>query len=185
MPQPNFRFPVIRPAVGNGVTDVIAGSTAAALESMIKAEPVTDLAPFDIISADCAEPKSITEIRQCGLNIVPCAKGKDSICHGIQRIKQYNLKVDHGSPNLIKELQSYKWAENKDGSLKSPPKPVDYANHLIDPLRYIVTKLKGGGKIDLEVLGGSDENKKNIFDGDGFVEMIPVNENDDAIWDDV
>ena len=151
-----------------------------------RVKPVTDLAPFDIISADCAEPKSITEIRQCGLNIVPCAKGKDSICHGIQRIKQYNLKVDYGSPNLIKELQSYKWAENKDGSLKSPPKPVDYSNHLIDPLRYIVTKLKGGGKVDLTIIGcEEEENKKTIFDGDGFVEMIPVDENDNAIWENV
>jgi phage terminase large subunit len=144
-------------------------------------KPATDIAPFDIISADCAEPKSIVEIRQCGLNIVPCAKGPDSINHGIQRVKQYNLKVDYNSPNLIKELQSYKWATNKDGSTKHPPKPFDHNNHLIDPLRYIVTKLKGGGKVDLEVLG-QEEKKSNMFEEDGFVDYVPLDANDPAIW---
>jgi phage terminase large subunit len=148
-----------------------------------KMAPIASVADYDIVSADNAEPKSIAELRQLGLNIVPCAKGKDSIAHGIQRIKQYNLKVDYASPNLIKELQSYKWAENKDGSLKNPPKPVDYNNHLIDALRYIVTKLKGGGKIDLEVMGGSEEKKENMFTTDGFVDIMEVNENDDAIWE--
>jgi phage terminase large subunit len=133
----------------------------------------------DLIVADCAEPKSITEIRNTGLMIVPCAKGKDSILHGIQRIKQYNIKLDYNSPNLKKEFQSYKWAEKKDGTLTN--KPADVFNHLVDATRYIVTKLKGGGKVDLEILG-KEENKDNMFTKDGFVDYEPLDANDPAIW---
>jgi len=136
----------------------------------------------EIIVADNAEPKSIAEIRQYGLNIVPCQKGPDSILHGIQRIRQYNLKLDHNSPNLRKEFASYKWAEKKDGTLLN--KPADLFNHLIDATRYIVTKLKGGGKVDLEVIGDK-EKKDNMFTKEGFVDMTPLDENDEAIWTDM
>ena len=137
---------------------------------------------FPLIVGDCAEPKSIAELRQRGLHIVPCQKGKDSILHGIQRLRQYNLKLDHNSPNLRKEFASYKWAEKKDGTLLN--KPADLFNHLIDATRYIVTKLKGGGKVDLEVIGDK-EKKDNMFTKEGFVDMIPLDENDEAIWTDI
>jgi phage terminase large subunit len=137
------------------------------------------VAGMEMIVADCAEPKSITEIRNTGLMIIPCTKGPDSILHGIQRIRQYNVKLDHNSPNLKKEFQSYKWAEKKDGTLLN--KPADLFNHLIDATRYIVTKLKGGGKVDLEVIGET-ENKDNMFTKDGFVDYEPLDANDPAIW---
>jgi phage terminase large subunit len=133
----------------------------------------------ELIVADCAEPKSITEIRNTGLMIVPCQKGPDSILHGIQRIRQYNVLLDHNSPNLRKEFASYKWAEKKDGTLLN--KPADLFNHLIDATRYILTKLVGGGKVDLEVIGDK-ENKDNMFTKDGFVDYEPLDANDPAIW---
>jgi phage terminase large subunit len=135
-----------------------------------------------LIVADCAEPKSITEIRNTGLAIVPCQKGPDSILHGIQRLRQYNIKLDYNSPNLKKEFQSYKWAEKKDGTLLN--KPADLFNHLIDATRYVVTKLKGGGKVDLTVMGDK-VNKDNMFTEDGFVDYVPLNANDQAIWNDM
>jgi len=146
------------------------------------ASRLAPVAKDSMIVADCAEPKSIVEIRNTGLVIVPCSKGKDSILHGIQRLRQYNIKLYHTSDNLKKEFQSYKWAEKKDGTLLN--KPADLFNHLIDATRYIVTKLKGGGKVDLEVMGET-EKKDNMFTKDGFVEMIPLDENDPAIWNDI
>ena len=114
----------------------------------------------DLVVADSAEPKSIAEIKQFNQPCLASIKGPDSVSNGIQRIKQFNLFVDHGSSNLIKELQAYKWAENKDGQLMN--KPVDYNNHLIDALRYIVTRIKGFMSVQMEIHSSSPDEKRGI-----------------------
>ena len=119
------------------------------------------IAPDALVVADCAEPKSIAEIRSYGQPCVACTKGKDSISNGIQRIKQFELYVDYHSPNLIKELQGYKWAENANGELLN--KPVDYNNHLIDALRYIVTRLKGMRKPCIGIVDLENEEHKPTY----------------------
>ncbi len=99
-----------------------------------------------IIVADSAEPKSIEEIKQTGYTVVSCQKGKDSVYYGIQRVKQYNIKVYYESVNLIKEFKTYKWAENRKSTGESDQflnAPVDFMNHCMDAMRYIVTYLKG------------------------------------------
>ena len=40
-------------------------------------------------TADCAEPKSIDELRGYGLRVEKSQKGKDSITHGIQYIQDF------------------------------------------------------------------------------------------------
>lgn len=87
------------------------------------------------IIADSAEPKSIQEIRMQGFNIHPAVKGKDSIASGIDVLQRYKINVTADSLNLIKELRNYKWKQDKDG--KTSNEPIDYYNHLIDPLRYV------------------------------------------------
>tara|TARA_R110000751_G_scaffold50096_2_gene110984 strand:- start:232 stop:1185 length:954 start_codon:yes stop_codon:yes gene_type:complete len=88
----------------------------------------------DEIWADSAEPKSIEELHRMGWNVKPTAKGRDSIMIGIDVLKRHKLVVTHDSPNLIKELQNYKWLEDKNGNLLN--KPVDKYNHAIDAIRY-------------------------------------------------
>ncbi|HOT74017.1 MAG TPA: PBSX family phage terminase large subunit [Anaerohalosphaeraceae bacterium] len=91
--------------------------------------------------ADSAEPKSIDEIRSYGVNCVPAIKGPDSVLYGIQRMKQYQIFIEEGSVNLIKEFQSYKWATAADGSPKEIP--VKFCDHAIDAARYALTKIFG------------------------------------------
>lgn len=86
------------------------------------------------IVADSAEPKSIAELNNLGLWVVPTLKGKDSILLGIDILQRYKINVTRRSIALIEELQSYKWEENKDG--KKTNKPIDDFNHAIDALRY-------------------------------------------------
>lgn len=87
-----------------------------------------------IIYADSAEPKSNAELKHYGLSILPVEKGKDSINYGIQLIQEQHLKVTSRSTNLIKELQNYTWAKDKDGNQLSVP--IDNWNHALDALRY-------------------------------------------------
>ena len=86
------------------------------------------------IYADSAEPKSIEELHRMGWNVKPTQKGADSVIVGIDVLKRHKLFVTPRSSNLIKELQNYKWVEDKNGNLLN--KPIDAFNHAIDALRY-------------------------------------------------
>ena len=87
-----------------------------------------------IIYADSAEPKTIQELKYYGLHVVPVIKGKDSINYGIQLIQEQKIRVTSRSTSLIKELQNYTWAKDKEG--KSLNYPIDLWNHALDAVRY-------------------------------------------------
>ena len=128
------------------------------------------------VVADCAEPKSIEEIYRHGFNIHPCKKGKDSIVNGIQRVKQYKLHVHESSINTIKELNAYKWAEDKNGNMLN--KPVDAFNHSMDAMRYILTHLVGMQTATMEITHDDPkEERKKKMNAEGY-EMI----NDEDVW---
>jgi phage terminase large subunit len=71
--------------------------------------------------------KTIAELKQYGLKVLPVIKGKDSINYGIQLIQEQPFKVTSRSSNLIKELQNYVWSKDKEGNLLSIP--IDTWNH--------------------------------------------------------
>lgn len=88
--------------------------------------------------ADCAEPKSIAEIAECGFNIKPCVKDapvkSDKLKFQIQWLQGWQLFITKDSLNLINELRNYTWAKDKDGRLLN--EPIDRFNHILDALRY-------------------------------------------------
>ena len=98
------------------------------------AEKLKTFAPRGVVTCDCAEPKSIAELRQHGIQAVPCSKGPDSVLNGIQWLQGQEIVVDVHCQNLINELTLYQWRKDKDGN--SLAQPVDRDNHLIDSLRY-------------------------------------------------
>lgn len=83
------------------------------------------------IYADDAEPDRIEEIRLAGFNIHPAEKSVDD---GIMYVKTVKLHIHSGSPNLIKEMDGYKYKEDKDGNVLE--EPVKFNNHLMDAKRY-------------------------------------------------
>lgn len=88
------------------------------------------------IIADCAEQKSIEEIKRCGIQkIKACMKGKDSIIHGIQKLQQYKIVVHPKCKKIITEFENYSWQKDKQSN-EYINKPVDKFNHYIDALRY-------------------------------------------------
>lgn len=86
------------------------------------------------IVADSAEPKSIAELNNLGLWVVPTSKGKDSIAVGIDVLHRYKINVTRRSTPLIEEMQAYKWETDRDGNKTN--KPIDKFNHAIDAIRY-------------------------------------------------
>lgn len=109
------------------------------------------------IIADCAEMKSIEEIKRKGITrIKPCAKGADSILHGIQRLQQYEIIVHPSCTGVITELENYSWTKDKSSG-EYINKPIDDFNHYLDSLRYSMqavdtnTKLKTLNKATLSL----------------------------------
>lgn len=110
------------------------------------AETMTDLGLHkDKSYGDCAERKSIDEIRDKGVNIDPTEKGKDSIIHGIQWIQQYRLIVDERCFKVREELDNYTWKKDKKTG-EYINEPVDTFNHTIDAIRYGLNKYIKGVK---------------------------------------
>lgn len=91
----------------------------------------------NMVVADSAEMKSITEIHNYGIRYIePARKGSDSVRAGIDILRRYELMVTKRSLNLIFELRNYKWKENKITG-ETMGEPVDRWNHLLDAARYV------------------------------------------------
>jgi len=87
-----------------------------------------------LIVAESAEPKSIEDLIQMGLNVIPAVKGKDSINNGIAKMQENKFYITSRSTNVIRELRNYSWKIDKDGN--SLNIPIDDYNHGIDAIRY-------------------------------------------------
>ena len=99
------------------------------------------------IIADCAEPKSIEELRRKGIKrIAACSKGKDSILHGIQRLQQYEIIVHPNCEGIITEFENYSWKKDK-ASGEYVNEPIDDFNHYLDALRYSLQSIDETKKI--------------------------------------
>lgn len=84
---------------------------------------------------DSSEPKSIKELQNLQINVVPAEKGADSIRNSIDILKRYKINITANSVDLIKEIKTYKWVLDK--SANPTQVPVDFNNHAIDALRYV------------------------------------------------
>lgn len=85
------------------------------------------------IYADSAEPQRIEEIHKANFNIFPADK---NVKFGINKVKQYKIHILEDSINLIKEIRSYKWKEDKEG--RTLEEPVKFNDHALDAMRYAI-----------------------------------------------
>jgi len=99
-----------------------------------------------LVKADSAEPDRIEEIRRAGFWVEGAKKGKNSVKDGIDVVKRKKLYITKDSSNLLKEIRSYKWKEDKDGKILD--EPVKFNDHAISAMRYAIEDLdepQGGG----------------------------------------
>ena len=94
-------------------------------------KPIVDQ---ETVVCDSAEPKSIKELENHGLCAMGAVKGKDSIRHGINWLKQQTIIIDPSCVGTIGNFQQYCWKKNKYGETLN--EPVDKFNDYIDNIRY-------------------------------------------------
>lgn len=101
------------------------------------ANSITDLGfAKEKIIADCAEQKSIEEIKRMGINrIFPCSKGQDSIMNGIDKMLRCDIIIDERCQNVIEEFENYTWKKDRSTG-EYYNEPCDCYNHHIDSIRY-------------------------------------------------
>lgn len=98
------------------------------------AEELKNYIANEPITCDSSEPRSIADLKRHGIRAISAKKGPGSIEHGIRWLQGYEIIVDETCTNIIKELSTYRWKEDKNGDVI--PKPEDKNNHLLDALRY-------------------------------------------------
>ena len=97
------------------------------------AERLKRFAGDETVTCDSAEPRSIAELRRLGIHARPARKGPDSVLHGLQWLRGYQIVVDPSCRNMIRELSQYRWKEDSQRLGRPVPEGED---HLIDALRY-------------------------------------------------
>ena len=93
-----------------------------------------------LVIADSAEPKSIDEIKEYGVGVIPANKGQGSVNQGINYVQDQRISVTKRSINLIKEYRRYLWKTDKDGVILNVPEPGN--DHALDALRYALESLR-------------------------------------------
>jgi PBSX family phage terminase large subunit len=104
-------------------------------EAIYKANMTLIYSSKDLIVADSAEMRLISDLYNKGLNIVPCKKKPGSVQAGITAMQDYKIIITPKSHNLKTELSNYVWNDKKSGI------PIDSFNHLIDAMRYAFERM--------------------------------------------
>lgn len=86
----------------------------------------------NLIIADSAEPRLISELLSKGCNIRATEKGAGSITAGLAMMQDYKIIVEPNSQNIAKELNNYIYSDKKSGLV------IDSYNHTLDAIRYNV-----------------------------------------------
>ncbi len=99
----------------------------------------------NLIVADSAEPRLISELKNRGLTIKGIEKPK--IIDRIALLQDWEIIVDPESINIIKELNNYVWHDKKSQT------PIDDYNHHLDPIGYVLWDLIGKPKTKVKSSG--------------------------------
>lgn len=109
--------------------------------------------PNALIIADSAEPKSIAEMNEYGLQIIGANKGPGSVNQGIQWVQDQRMSVTKKSTNVIKSYRNYMWRTDRDGKILTIP---DHAfSDAMDAIRYAMETLRPEDEEEEELSTGN------------------------------
>jgi len=90
---------------------------------------------YSVVYPDPESANGCEELRRQGLNVREVAKGKDSVKHGIDKVRELlingRLKINKKCVNLISEFEMYSYDDDNPTD-----KPIKEHDHALDALRY-------------------------------------------------
>lgn len=93
-----------------------------------------------LVIADSAEPKSIAEMQEYGVQIIGAQKGPGSRNQGILWVQDQRISMTKRSTNVIKSYRNYMWKTDRDGKI------IDIPDHAfsdeMDAIRYPLESLR-------------------------------------------
>lgn len=97
-------------------------------------------APNTLVIADSAEPKSIAEMNEYGLQVIGANKGPGSVNQGIQWVQDQRMSVTKKSTKVIRAYRNYMWKTDKEGKVIDKPDhnysdPMDATRYAMESLR--------------------------------------------------
>lgn len=117
--------------------------------------------PNTLIIADSAEPKSIAEMQEYGLNIIGANKGPGSVYQGIQWVQDQRISVTKSSINVIKSYRNYMWKVDKQtgkvlgSETGGKPQPNHMFSDSMDAIRYAMETFRPDPDEDEEYVSGN------------------------------
>lgn len=92
------------------------------------------------VTCDSAEPKSVADLRACGLPAKEAVKGPGSVDYGMKWLQKRKIVIDkRRTPNAYDEFVHYEYERDKNGEFISGY--PDANNHLIDASRYALERV--------------------------------------------
>ena len=144
----NDPFAFVRVAVEQDCLYICAEIYQRKLLNKDSAPLVKSIIGSEYVYCDSAEPKSIAEYQNLGVNAIACQKGAGSIESGIKHIQSYKKIIIHPAcVNTAIEFRSYEWKQDRNGELM--PVPVDAFNHSLDAIRYALNDIIGQNTISV------------------------------------
>ena len=94
---------------------------------------------YEVI-CDSAEPKSISDLRDCGIYSKACHKYPGCVQYRIKWLQRHKIVIDpKRTPNTAREMTMYSYQVDKNGNLES--RLPDKENHSVDSLAYSLNSL--------------------------------------------
>ena len=92
------------------------------------------------IYCDAAEPKSISDLKDCGLKQArACHKEPGCVAYRVKWLQHRRIVIDPArTPNAAREFANYEYEKDKDGNMLSSLPDMD--NHSIDSLAYALDR---------------------------------------------
>lgn len=94
----------------------------------------------EYVIADCAEPKSIADLRDNGIAAKMCHKEPGCVEYRVKWLQHRRIVIDpKRTPNAYREFVNYEYETDKDGNFLS--RLPDRDNHSIDAVAYALNSL--------------------------------------------